>query len=92
MEAVTDFIFLASKITVDGDYNQEIKRHFLLGKKAITNLDSIEKQRQLFANKGLYSQSSGFPSSHVWKWELDHKEGWILKNWCFQIVVLEKTL
>ena len=62
MEAVTDFIFLASKITVDGDYNQEIKRHFLLGKKAITNLDSIKKQRQLFANKGLYNQSSGFPS------------------------------
>jgi len=67
VEAVTDFIFLASKITVDGDYNQEIKRHFLLGKKAITNLDSIKKQRQLLANKGLYSQSSGFPSSHVWK-------------------------
>ena len=64
---VRDFIFLGSKITVDGDYNQEIKRHFLLGKKAITNLDSIKKQRQLLANKGLYSQSSGFPSSHVWK-------------------------
>ena len=44
-----------------------------------------------FANKGLSSQSYGFFSSHVWMWELDHKEGWALKNWCFRIVVLEKT-
>ena len=44
------------------------------------------------ANKGPYSQSYGFSSSHVWMWELDHKEGWAMKNWCFQIVVLEKTL
>ena len=42
--------------------------------------------------KGLYSQSCGFSCSHVWLWELDHKEGWAQKNWCFQIVVLEKTL
>ena len=40
----------------------------------------------------LYSQSYGFPSSHVWIWELDHKEGWAQKNWCFQIVILQKTL
>ena len=46
----------------------------------------------MFADKGLYSQSYGFSSSHVWMWKLDHKEGWALKNWCFQIVVLEKTL
>ena len=52
----------------------------------------IQKQRSHFANKGLYSQSHGFSSSHVWMWELDHKEGWALKNWCFQSVVLEKTL
>ena len=45
-----------------------------------------------FANKGLYSQSYGFSSGHVHMWELDHKEGWALKNWCFQIVVLEKSL
>ena len=44
-----------------------------------------------FAN-GLHSQSYGFSSSHIWMWELDHKEGWVPKNWCFQIVVLEKTL
>ena len=50
----------------------------------------IKKQRHHFANKGLYSQSHGFPS-HIQMWELDHK-GWVLKNWCFQTVVLEKTL
>ena len=52
----------------------------------------IQKQRHLFANKGLSSQSYGFSSSRVWMWEPDHKEGWALKNWCFQTVVLEKTL
>ena len=52
----------------------------------------IKKQRHQFADKGLYSQSYGFSSSHVWMWELDHKEGWVMKNWCFWIVVLEKTL
>ena len=51
----------------------------------------IKKQRHLFADKGLYSQSYGFSSSHVRMWELDHKEGWAPKNWCFRIVVLEKT-
>ena len=51
-----------------------------------------EKQRHYFANKDPSSQSYGFSSSHVWMWELDHKEGWVPKNWCFQIVVLEKTL
>ena len=52
----------------------------------------LKKQRHHFADKGPYSQSYGFSSSHVWMWEVDHKEGWTLKNWCFQIVVLEKTL
>ena len=52
----------------------------------------IKKQRHHCANKSSYSQSYDFSSSHVWMWELDHKEGWALKNWCFQIVVLEKTL
>ena len=52
----------------------------------------IKKQRHYFANKGLSSQSFGFVSSHVWMWELDHKESWVLKNWCFWTVVLEKTL
>ena len=52
----------------------------------------IKKQRYYFVNKGLYSQSSGFSSSHVWMGELDYKEGWAPKSWCFQVVVLEKTL
>ena len=61
----TDFIFLGSKITVDGDCNHEIKRHLLLGRKAMTNLDSVLKRETYFANKGLYSESYGFSSSHV---------------------------
>ena len=52
----------------------------------------MEKQRHYFANKGPSSQSYGFSTSHVWMWELDHKESWVLKNWCFWTVVLEKTL
>ena len=52
----------------------------------------IEKQRHYFANKGLSSQSYGFSSGHVWMWELDYKESWAPKNWCFWTVVLEKTL
>ena len=59
-EAVTDFLFLGSKITVDGDYSHEIKRRLLLGRKAVTNLDSVLKQRHRFADKGLYSQNYGF--------------------------------
>ena len=59
----------------------------------MTNLDTVlKKQRHHFANKGPYSQSYDFSSSHVWMWELDHKEGWVLKNWCSRTVVLEKTL
>ena len=62
-------------------------------RKAKTNLGSIlKKQRHYFADKGPYSQSCGFSSSNVWMSELDHKEGWAPKNWCFWIVVLEKTL
>ena len=52
----------------------------------------IKKQRDHFANKGPSSQSYGFSSSHIRMWELDHKEGWVLKNWCFRIVVLERAL
>ena len=52
----------------------------------------IKKQRHYFANKDLPSQSYGFSSSHVWMWELDYKEGWVPKNWCFWTVMLEKTL
>ena len=52
----------------------------------------IRKHRHYFANKGLYRQSYGFSNSCGWMWELDHREGWVLKTWCFWIVVLEKTL
>ena len=58
----------------------------------MTNLDSVLKQRHPFADKGPYSQSYGFSSSCIQMWELDHKKGWVLKNWYFQIVVLKKTL
>ena len=93
MEIVTDFIFVGSKITVDGDCSHGIKRCLLLGRKVITYLDSILKsKRHYFADKGPSSQSYGFSSSHVWMWELDYKECWASKNWCFQTVVLEKTL
>ena len=67
METVTDFIFLGSKISADGDCSYEIKRRLLLGRKAMTNLDSlVKKERYHFADKGPYSQSYGFSSSHVW--------------------------
>ena len=66
IETVTDFIFLGSKITADGDCSHEIKRALLLGRKAMTNLDSILKQRHYFANKGPSSQGYGFSSGHVW--------------------------
>ena len=66
MKTVTDFIFLGSKITEDGDCSQEIKRHLLPGRKAMVNLDSILKQRHYFANKGPSSQSYGFSISHGW--------------------------
>jgi len=52
----------------------------------------IKKQRHYFADKGPYSQSYGFSNSHVWMWDLDHKKSWVLKNWCFWTVVLEKIL
>ena len=67
METVSDFIFLGSKITADGDCSHEIKRCLLLGRKPMTNLDTLlKKQRHYFANKGPSSQSSCFSCSHVW--------------------------
>ena len=91
---VPDFIFLGFKITVDSDCSHEIKRRLLLGRKAMATLDSIlkKKKRHYFADKRPSSQSYGFSSSHVWVWELDHKESWAPKNWCFWTVVLENTL
>ena len=92
METVTDFIFLSSKITVDGDYSHEIKRHLLLGRKAMTNLNSMLKSRGItLSTKVCLVKAMIFPAV-IWMWELDYKEGWMQKNWCFWTVVLEKTL
>ena len=84
-------LFLGSKITVDDECSHEIKRCLFLGRKATRNLDSVLKSRHYFANKGPSGQSY-FSSSHAQIWELDPKEDWELKNWCFWTVVLEKTL
>ena len=64
----------------------------LLGRKAMTNLDSILKSRHYFTNRGPSNQSCGSSSSHVWMWELDHKKSWAPENWCFWTVVLGKML
>ena len=85
METVRDFIFLGSKITDDGDCSHGIKRHLLLGRKTMTNLDSILKSRDVTANKVPSSQSYGFPCNHVRMWELDHKDGWELKTDAFKL-------
>ena len=67
VETVSDFILGGSKITADGDCSHEIKRHLLLGRKVMTNLDStLKKQRYYFFNKGPSSQGYGFPSGHIW--------------------------
>ena len=92
VETVPNFIFLGSKITADGDCSHGIKRRLLLRRKAMTNLDGVLKNKDHFADKGSYSQSYGFFSSHIQMWELNHKESWMLKNWCFWTVVFEKTL
>ena len=92
METATDFIFLGSKITADGDCSHEIKRSLLLGRKAMTNLDNLLKSRDVALPTKVHSQSYGFARSHVQMWELDYKESWAPKNWCFWTVVLEKTL
>ena len=92
METVADFIFLGSKITADGDCSHEIKRRLLLGRKVMTNLESMLKSRHYFVNKGQSSQGYSFSSGHVCMWELFCEESWAWKNWCFWTVVLEKTL
>ena len=93
VETVTDFIFLGSKTIVDGDCSHAIKRCLPLGRKAMVKLDStLKKQRHHFSKNVYVSQSYDFSSSHAQLWQLDHKEGWALKNWCFRIVVPEKTL
>ena len=67
---------------MDSDCSHKIKRYLLLGRKVMTNLDSVLKSRHHFADKGPYGQGYGFSSHHVWIWELDYKESWMLQNWC----------
>ena len=80
METVADFIFLGSKITADGDCSHEFKRRLFLGRKAMTNLDSILKTRGITLLTKVCLVKAVFSSSHVWMWELDCKESWVPKN------------
>ena len=90
VETVTDFILGGSKITADGDCSHEIKRHLLLGRNVMTNLDSILKSRDItLPTKVHLVKDMVFPGV---MWELDYKESWTQKNWSFWTVVLEKTL
>ena len=85
-------ISLGSKITADGDWSHEIKRRLLLGKKAMTDLDIILKNRDItLLTKVHLAKAKVFPTV-MYGYELDHKESWALKNWCFQTAMLEKTL
>ena len=93
METVTDFIFLGYKINADGECSHKIKRWLLLGRKAMTNLHSILKTRDItLPTKVCIVKVMVFLVVYTRMWELDHKEGWAPKNWCFQTAVWEKTL
>ena len=93
VKAVIDFIFLGSKITVDGDCSHEIKRLLLLRRKAMTNLDRVLKNGDVTADKGPYSQSYGFSSSHhVRMWEMDHKEAEHWLNDAFKLQCWRRLL
>ena len=85
VEAVTHFIFLKSKVILHGECSLKIKRLLHLGRIAMTNLDNVLRSRDVhhFVNKGPSSHSYGCFDSHVWIWELDHKEDWTPENWCF---------
>ena len=91
METVSDFIFLGSKITADGNWSHEIKSRLPLERKAMTKLNSILKSRD-FTLPTKVRLVYGFSSSHIWMRELHYRESWTPKNWCFWTVMLEKTL
>ena len=92
METVTNFIFLGPKITVDGDCSHKIKGHLLLGRKAMTNLDSLLKSRDITLPTKVHIVKAVVFPVVMYRSELDHKEGWVPQNGCFWTVVLEKTL
>ena len=89
METVT--IFLGSKITADGDHSHEIKRCLLLGRKATKTLDSVLKSRDIISPTKVHLVKAMIFPVVTYGYELDHKEGWVPRNWCFWTVVLEKT-
>ena len=90
VDTVTGFIFLGSKITADGDCSHEIKRRLLLGRKAITNLDSILKSRDSTLTTNVHLVKAMVFPVFMYGCESDYKESWAPKNWCFWTVVLEK--
>ena len=92
VETVSDFIFLGSKITADGDCSHEIKRHLLLGRKVMTNLDSLLKSRDITWPKKVHLVKVMVFPVVMYGCELDYTESWVPKNWCFWPVVLEKML
>ena len=93
MKTVTDFIFLCSKITANGDCSHEIKRHLFPGRKAMSNLDSILKSRDIILpTKVRLVKAMVFPvAMYGWMWQFDYKESWVPDNWCFWTELLEKT-
>ena len=91
VEAVTNFLFLGSKIPVDGDCSREIRRQLLLGRKAMTKLDSVLISKDITLTTKVHIAKVMAFSRHIRLWELDHKERRMPKNWCLQTVVLEKT-
>ena len=93
VETVSDIILGGSKITADGDCSHQLKRRLLLGRKVLTNLESRLKSREItLPTKVCLVKAMVFPSGCVWMRKLDCEESWVLKNWCFWTVVLEKTL
>ena len=93
METVADFIFLGSKITMDNDYSNEIKRHLLFGRKAMTNLDGVLKSRDITLQTKVHIIKAMVFLGVMYEsksWTI--KKAWAPKNWCFRTVVLEKIL
>ena len=91
-ETVADFILGGSKITADGNLRNKSKRCLPFGRKVMTNLDSTLKSRDITLPTKVHLVKAYGSSSHAWMWELDYKESWVPKNWCFWTVVLEKTI
>ena len=92
METMRDFILRGSKIAADGTAAMKLKYACSLDAKLWPTKIAYLKAETLFTNKSPSTQSCVFSSSHVWMWELDYKESWVPKNWCFWTVVLEKAL